>query len=127
MQQFDNMRSTYVSNDTCSHRGFDLLITYLLEGLPVLHIFSPLSVIPERNKHNSTEIEAIFEFAFSFLHDDAFILLFIPECKDVHTYSATYGFTLLRDWWGVNDMKLCSGTDAFAIVSIVFFSSTFSM
>ena len=131
MQQFDSVRSTHVSSDACPHRGFDLLIADLHEDLPVPHISSPPLVIPEWNKHNTTKIEVIFEFAFSFLHDDAFILLFIPECKDirqdVRTYLATYGFTLLRDWWGVNGMKLCSGTDASATISIVFFPSTVSM
>ena len=125
VQQFDDLRSTYVSSDTCPHRGFDLLIADLPEGLPVPHISSPPSVIPKWNKHNTTEVEAIFEFAFSFFHDDAFVLLFIPECKDVRqdvrTYSATYGFTLLRDWWGINGMKLCSGVNASATVSIQFF------
>ena len=57
------------------------------------------------------KMKAIFEFAFSFLHNDAFILLFVPECKDVRTYSATYGFTLLRGQWGMNGMKLCSSID----------------
>jgi hypothetical protein len=69
-----------MSNDTCPHRGFDLLIADLHESLHVLHFFFPL-VVQEWNKHNTTEIEAIFEFAFSFLHDNAFILLFISECK----------------------------------------------
>jgi hypothetical protein len=78
VQQFDSVRSTHVSDDACPHRGFDLLIADLSEGLYILHIFSPPSLIPEWNKHNITEIEAIFEFAFLFLHDDAFIDLFIP-------------------------------------------------
>ena len=125
MQQFDSVRSTHVSSDACPHRGFDLLITYLPEGLHVPHISSPPTVIPEWNKHNTIEIEAIFEFAFSFLHDDAFIFLFIPECKDVCTYSATYDFTLLKDWWEVNGMKLCSSTDASITVNIVFFPQHF--
>ena len=65
LQQFDDLKTTNVSNDTCPHRGFDLLIADLREGLHVPHIsFSP-SVVLELNKHNTTEIEAIFEFAFS--------------------------------------------------------------
>ncbi len=130
MQQFDGLRTTNVSDDTCPHRGFDLLIVDLPEGLPVPHIFFPPSVVPEWNKHNTTEIEAIFEFAFSFLHDNAFILLFISECKhvrqDVRTYSATYGFTLLKDWWGINDMKLCSDIDASTTVSTIILFNNFN-
>ena len=56
-------------NPKPSHRGFDLLIVDLLEGLFV-PLISP-SVILEWNKHDSDKIEAIFEFAFHFLHDDA--------------------------------------------------------
>ena len=116
-----------MSNNTCPHQSFDLLIADLPEGLSVPHISFPPSVVPEWNKHNTTKIEAIFEFAFLFLDDNAFILLFISECKHVRqevcTYSATYSFTLLKDWWGVNRMKLCSGIDISAIVSTFFFST----
>ena len=77
------MRSTHVSSNTYPHRGFDLLIADLPECHLVPHISSPPSIIPEWNKHKTTKIKAIYEFAFSFLHDDAFILLFVPECKDV--------------------------------------------
>ena len=130
LQQFDGLRTTNVSNNTCPHRGFDLLIADLPEGLPVPHISFPPSVVPEWNKHNTTEIEAIFEFAFSFLHDNAFILLFISECKhvrqDVRTYSATYGFTLLKDWWGINGMKLCSDIDASTTVSTIILFNNFN-
>ena len=114
-------------NGTCPHCSFDLLIADLPESLHVPYISFPPSVVLEWNKHNTTEIEAIFEFAFSFLDDNAFILLFISECKhvrqDVRTYSATYGFTLLKDWWDVNRMKLCFGIDASATVNTLFFSA----
>ena len=119
--QFDDMRTTQVSNDTCPHRGFDLLIADLPKGLPV-PLISPSS-IPEWNKHDSDEIEAIFEFAFHFLHDDAHILLFVPKSKnvrlDVRTFAAIYEFNLIRDWWGINSMHLCSGVDASAKVCFV--------
>ena len=74
--QFDGVHKTNQSNDSCPHKGFDLLIVDLPEGLPVLHI-SP-STVPEWNKHNTNEIEAIFEFSYFFLHDDVYILLFVP-------------------------------------------------
>lgn len=83
--------------------------------------FFPSSIVPKWNKHNIVEIEAIFEFIFSFLHDDAFIILFILECKDVcqdvHTYLTTYDFTLVRDWWDLNVMNLCYGINPSTIVS----------
>lgn len=74
-----------------------------------------ISIVPLKLKH-------FFEFALPFFHDDAFILMYILECKDVRqdnrTYSATYDFTLLRDWWVVNVMKLCSSINASAMVSV---------
>ena len=130
LQQFDGLRTTNVSNDTCPHRGFNLLVADLLEGLPVPHTSCPPLVVPKWNKHNTTKIEAIFEFAFLFPHDNAFILLFISECKyvcqDVRTYSATYSFTLLKDWWGVNGMQLRTGIDGFVTVNIIFFFNIFN-
>ncbi len=68
-------------NPKPSHRGFDLLIADLPKELPV-PLISPSS-IPEWNKHDSDEIEAIFEFAFHFLHDDAYIFLFVSVSKNV--------------------------------------------
>ena len=56
--QFDDVRTTQISNDTCPHKGFDLLIADFLEGLPV-PLVSP-SAISKWNKNDSDEIEAIF-------------------------------------------------------------------
>ena len=119
--QFDNVYTTQISNDICPHTGFDLLIGDLSEG-----IFVPLvspSAILEWNKHDSDEIEGIFEFAFHFLQDDAHILLFVPESKnvrlDVWTFAATYEFVLIKDWWGINFMHLCSRVDASSKVYVV--------
>lgn len=56
-----------------------------------------------------------------YLHNDGSLFL-IPGsedvCGDVHTYSATYDFKPVRDWWGVNVKKLCYGIDASAIISL---------
>ena len=52
--QFDDVRTTQISNDTCPHRGFDMLIVYLPEGLHV-PLVSP-SAIPLLNKHKNNHI-----------------------------------------------------------------------
>lgn len=78
--QFDDVHTTKVSNDTCPHKGFDFLIANLLEGLH-MSLISP-STIREWNKHNSIEVETIFEFSFYFLYDDAHTLLFVFELKN---------------------------------------------
>ena len=81
------------------------------------------SAIPKWNKHDSDEIEAIFEFAFHFLHDDAHILLFVSKSKnvrlDVRIFAANYEFNLIRYWWGIKSMRLYSGVDASAKVYVV--------
>lgn len=78
-------------------------------------------VVPEWNKHNTTTIETIFEFSNAFLNNNVFIILFNLECKDVSedvcTYLAMYDFTIMRDWWGVNVMKLWCGFNVSAISS----------
>ena len=57
----------------------------------------------------------MFEFIDDFLTDDTPLLLFFPEFKtirdDVKVYAASYGFALAKDWWGINDLPLCSPTD----------------
>ena len=72
------------------YRGFDLLIAYLPEDLPIPHISSLPSVYLKWNKHNTTKLEVIFEWTFLFLYDNVLILLFIPKCKDVHQDVRTY-------------------------------------
>ena len=87
-----------VSSNSCPHRGFDLLIANLHESLLVPRITSPPLSIPIWNRHDVNEVETTFEFAFSFLHDEVFVIFFVPKPKNVHhdvnAYAATYDFTL---------------------------------
>lgn len=61
-------------------------------------ISSPHLSVPIWKMHDVNEVEATFEFAFSFLHDKVFVLLFVPKPKNVHhdvgAYAPTYDFTL---------------------------------
>lgn len=83
----------------------------LLKGLPVLRISSLADTILVWNRHDVNEVEVVFEYAFSYVHDDVFIFLFILESKEVHsdvrTYDATHDFALVKDWWGVNVLHSC--------------------
>ena len=105
--------------------------SHTCENASIHHIFHLLPRHSRGNYHNTAKIEAIFGLVFLFLHDNAFILLFIPKCKDirqdVYTYSIIYGFTLLRDWWGVNDMKLYTSTNVSSTINIAIFFITFWM
>ena len=69
-----------------------------------------MDLIPSWNAHNSKDIEALFEFVDGFLTDDAPLLLFLPGFKtirdNVRAYAALYGFTLAKDWWGINELPL---------------------
>ena len=106
--KFDDVRTTQISNDTCPDKRFGLLIANLREEFPVPFV-SPFA-IPEWSKHNSDDIEVIFEFVFHFLYNDAHIFLFVLESKnvrlDVRIFTAIYEFNLIRDWWGINSMHL---------------------
>lgn len=57
---------------------------------------STKDVFTSRLHHNVNKVEILFEFAFSFIHDDALIHLYITwfkeVCSDVRTYVATYNF-----------------------------------
>ena len=79
--QFDDVRTTQISNDIFLYKEFDLLIANFPEGLPV-PLVSP-SAIPKWSKHDGDKMEAIFEFAFHFLHNDAHILVFVPKSKNI--------------------------------------------
>ena len=112
--QFDDVRTTQISNDTCQHRGFDLLIADFLEVFYVPLISS--SAIPKWNKYDSDEIKTISKFAFHFLYDDAHIFFFVLESKNVRLaewiFTVASEFDLVRDLWDINSMHLLSGVDA---------------
>ena len=71
--------------------------------------------IHDWNKHNSSHIKALFEFASTYLVDNVCMFIMILEVKvvrkDVMTYAATYEFTIAKDWWGINNLPLCSNID----------------
>ena len=100
-----------VSLEDCSFGGFDHIIADLPEGLPVPNVSTPSHVIPAWNDHKRKNIEALFEFACTYLTDDGIFLLFVHEKKnvkvDVRTFAASHNFVLRKDWWGFNELPLC--------------------
>lgn len=67
-------RKTYVFNDPCPHRGFDLLIANLPKWFMLPGIYSPLDSTSVWNWHDVNKVEALFKFTFSFHpNDDSFL------------------------------------------------------
>lgn len=81
--------------------NFDVIVANLLEGLPVPNASSMPKSISNWNKHDSSHIEALFEFAYAYLVDNACMLIMIPKLKilrgDVMTYAATYESKIAKD------------------------------
>lgn len=81
--QIGTSHKTHVFSDSCPHQGFDLLIANPPRRPSCPKNFLPLRLHSDWKQHKVKEVEALFEFAFTFFHDDAFILLFIPKSKEV--------------------------------------------
>lgn len=92
------------------HPGIDLLIADVPEDL-VVPIVSPKSV-PLWNKREPDYFDQLFAFADCHFTDDAVVLLFHPKDrrieKKLDSKSKTYGFTIVRDWWGYNPIPMAS-------------------
>lgn len=101
---------TKCSSSSLVHGSIDLMLVDIPKGLLVPNI-SPSHLVQEKNEHVTDKGEAIFEFAYSLLHDDATLLIFVHEFKkvkdDVRSFALTYHFILMHDWWDVNEMELC--------------------
>lgn len=59
----------------------DVIAANLLEGLPIPNASSMPKSIPNWNKHNSSHIEALFEFAYAYLVDNACMLIMTLDLK----------------------------------------------
>ena len=84
----------------------------LPKAQPVSNVSCPPNLIPPWNEHNLKDIEALFEFTYGFLIDNAPLILFFPKFKkvrdNVRTYIASYGFSLAKNRWIINKLPLCS-------------------
>ena len=100
----------------------DLIIGDVPDGLPVPEISDVEDDVPSWNELNGNWTEPIFEFAQNFLQENGAILLFQPDILEVRdgTKDGTtaYGFNVLREWWGINEMYLTSSDDPKSMVCI---------
>ena len=100
-----------------------MIIFDVPEGLPVPSLSVPPNDIPAWNAYENSHIEALFDFADSFLHDNGAILVFLPESPsirmDVKSYAASYDFKIFKDWWGINELRLTSPLNSNHTVSDV--------
>ena len=78
-----------------------LLLLSWTQPFPLMYFF--LSFVCFNMEYDVFEVEAIFKFAFSLLHDEAYIFYIVMEFKDVQcdvqTYSEMYYFMLFKYWW----------------------------
>jgi len=90
----------------------DLILADLPEGLPVPGISNPPSSVPAWNIESKDWFQAIFDFADHHLQDDGAIILFHPFRMSTKStilgYCESYGFTVRKEWWGMNKLHLSS-------------------
>lgn len=83
-------------------------------------ISAPSTVIPQWNVRPEKYVDTIFEFAELYLHDDAAILLFHANDRDilfdVEECAISYSFRLAHDWWAINDLPLALPRDSTSTV-----------
>jgi len=90
----------------------DLIVADMPEGLLVPDLSVPTSSIPKWNANNLLWLKAVFEFADGHLHDNGALIIFYPlravTKANIMTYSTTYSFEKMKDWWGMNWLHLAS-------------------
>ena len=110
--QVGKNQSRQVSNQRCKHSGFDLVIVDVPENLPVPGVNLPNQTIPPWNVRPKKFLDTVFEFADSYLHNHAALLLLHANDGDLHLEieecAVTYDFKLCTDWWALNDIPLAS-------------------
>ena len=120
-EQVGAHRSRPVSSDTCKDTGLDLIVADVPENLPVPNISSPESAIPLWNVRPEKFIDTVLEFADNYLHDDAALLLFHPNDRDlqleIEECAVTYDFKVAFDWWALNELPLALPRDPSCTVS----------
>ena len=94
---------------------FDLVIAYVLKGLPNPNV-SPLPIVClELNLRISSHIEAYCDFVGEYVCQDICMHVCFPKVKEVlmhvMAYPKIYDFAFAKDWWGIHDLALCLGVD----------------
>jgi hypothetical protein len=108
----------------------DLVIADIPENLPVPNVSDPSYSVPSWNALDSDFLGELFDFADEILHDDGALLLFHLDDngdsrESIEDHFAAFGFTLFKEWLGVNRLRLSSAkhkdktTNLFRVVLLV--------
>jgi hypothetical protein len=105
----------------------DLIIVDIPENLPVPGISVGSSTIPSWNIRPENFVDTIFEFADNYIHDNAALLLFHANDRElqleIEDCASTYDFKLLMDWWALNELPLALPRNPSS--TVMFFSSVY--
>ena len=103
----------------------DLILADLPEGLPVPGISNPPSSIPAWNREPEDWFQTIFDFADHHLQDDGAIILFHPSRMSTKSIilgcCSTYGFSVRKEWLGINRLHLTSPINPLLTVSLFYY------
>lgn len=97
------------------------MILDIPDDLPVPHVSSPSTEVPEWNKLRPKLLDNVFDFASAHLQDAGAILLFFSDDLKLKAtlkgFNNTYGFTIFREWMGINRLRMISARDNSSTVS----------
>lgn len=102
--------------------GLDLMILDIPDDLPIPQVSSPPAAVPEWNKLRPKFLDNAFDFASAHLQDAGAILLFFSDDLNLKAilkgFNNTYGFTVFREWMGINRLRMISAKDKSTTVRI---------
>jgi hypothetical protein len=102
--------------------GLDLMILDIPDDLPVCHLSSPATAVPEWNKLRPKFLDNVFDFASVHLQDAGALLLFHSDDLNLRAilkgFNNTYGFRVYREWMGINRLQMTSVKDKSTMVRI---------
>lgn len=104
----------------------DLIIACMPEGFRFLMILGlPMSFLLGKPTSRITW-RLCYGYSHAYLNSGSCMLLFLPDVKnvknDVRTHANTYVFIIVQDWWGIDELPLCSRVDTTKLVRLFVFS-----
>lgn len=91
------------------------MILDIPDNLPIPQLSSTNTDVPEWNKLRPKVLDNVFDFASSHLQDAGAILLFFSDDLELKAtlkgFNNTYGFTVFREWMGINRLCMISARD----------------
>jgi hypothetical protein len=122
VSQYKNDRPrTYSSEDNMGF-GMDLMILDIPDDLPVPHVSNPTTDVPDGNKLRPKFMDNMFDFVALHLQDAGAILLFFSDDLKLKAtlrgFNNTYGFTVFKEWMGINRLQMTSAKDKSTTVRI---------